>query len=49
MGGKSRKSGGVSKTLIERLKSGTYGKSDKKKPVNIPKKDDKNYPKPIFE
>ena len=44
MGGKSRKTGGISKTLIERLKSGNYGKSNKTKPVNIPKKDGKDTP-----
>ena len=31
MGGKSRKSGGVSKTLINRIKKGKSGKSSKKK------------------
>lgn len=47
MGGKSRKHGGVSKKLIDALKSGKYD-DGKKKCVNIPK-DEKTRGKSLFE
>lgn len=48
MGGKSRKSGGVSKKLIDALKSGKYS-TGSKKGNNSPKDDDKTRSKDIFE
>lgn len=49
MGGKSRKSGGVSKKLIDALKSGKYS-TGSKKGINTPKDDDKiRKDKDIFE
>jgi hypothetical protein len=47
MGGKSRKSGGVSKRLIERLKAG-QNPLDKQKPIKV-QKDEKNTRKSLFE
>jgi hypothetical protein len=47
MGGKSRKSGGVSKKLIDALKSGKYSTGGKK--CNNGKDAEKNRDKDIFE
>jgi hypothetical protein len=48
MGGKSRKSGGVSKKLVMALKNGTYSKSSKK--TNCGKKQDTTpYSRTLFE
>lgn len=47
-GGKSRKSGGVSRKLIDALKSGKYS-SGSKKSNNSPKDDPKTKDKDIFE
>jgi hypothetical protein len=46
MGGKSRKAGGVSKKLIDRLKAGNY--STGKKPIKVPKDEDKAGDQPLF-
>lgn len=46
MGGKSRKSGGVSKKLIAHLKS---GKSGNVCGTKKPKSDESNYIEPLFE
>lgn len=46
MGGKSRKSGGVSKKLIDALKSGKY--SEIKKCVNLPKDEKEKKSQPLF-
>jgi hypothetical protein len=48
MGGKSRKSGGVSRKLIDALKSGKYS-AGSKKGNNAPKDDNKTRDKSIFE
>lgn len=48
MGGKSRKSGGVSKKLVMALKNGTYSKSSKKGSCGK-KQDQKPYSQTLFE
>jgi hypothetical protein len=48
MGGKSRKSGGVSKKLIDRLKAGNYSSSNKKG-IKSTKDENKTRDKSIFD
>jgi hypothetical protein len=48
MGGKSRKSGSVSKKLIDRLKAGNYSTGGKKS-IKLPKDENKTRDKSIFD